>query len=402
MSWKERIQIPFKITTGDDKEYFPLLSQDNSGSLDMNSGSFEFSGVDGSLVKRKSTNGETYPLNFSFTGDDHLDVSEAFRVSARNKKPWIFIHPKYGNKTVQPITIKWNDSRLNETSFQVTVKETIIRNYPNALRSKEDSIQTLVDNADLSALNAYGLAVTEVSTEDKLVISDSIDQTYEQYKQFSTTTEDATTLENAYNNAKNAIDNLNENMSVIQEFVSIPKNNISSITLRIAQLRRGYDEAKKDLSTFSLKEYFQCIAASIVSAVCGASINPNEDDYSRRKDVDSVTNQINDLFGDYIITLGEIKDDNLSLTDAFNPDPDTVGSLEQAVNESVANLNEVIFGALIENVYQTPVDTNIIILTHLLLGRVSDENITELIINNDFSRDELLQVKKGTQVTYFS
>lgn len=402
MSWKESINIAFKITTGDDKDYFPLLSQDNSGSMEMNSGSFEFSGVDGSLVKRKSTNGETFPLIFSFTGDDHLDVSEAFRLSAKNKKPWAIQHPKYGTRNVHPITIKWDDKRLNETVFQVSVKETIIRNYPNALRSKEDSIQTLSDDAILTAAASFGLAIKEVTTEDKLVITDSIDRTYEQYKQFSTTTEDATQLENAYNEALNAVDDISANIDIVQAFIAIPIDYSSSVSVRIAQLVRAYDEVKSDVSNFNLKEYFQCIAATIISAVCGVSIKPSDGDYNRRKDIDQVTGEIDDLYSDYITTLDEIKDENLSLTDAFNPDPDTVNDLEKTVNESIANLNEVIFGALIENIYEVPTDTNIILLSQLLLGRVSDENIAELLSINDFTRDQLLQVKKGTDVTYFT
>ncbi len=402
MSWKENIQIQFKITTGDDKVYFPLLSQENTGSVDMNAGSFEFSGVDGSLVKRKSTNGETYPLIFSFTGEDHLDESEAFRLSARNKKPWTVIHPKFGTKTVQPITIKWNDNRLNETAFTVSVKETIIRDYPNALRSKEDSIQNFVELSKLTSITSFRIAVPEVTADDKLIIKDSLDKTYEQYKQLSTNTEDATALENAYNFALNAVNDINEEIDVIQEFISIPSTYSSGVASRITALKKGYDEINSDVTSFSLKEYFQCIAGSIISALCDTSINPNDSDYSKRKDIDNVNNEISLLFADYIETVDGLRDDNLSLEDAFNPDPDVISALEKTVNETLANLNEVIFGALIENIYQVPYDTNIILLTHLLLGRVSDENIAELISVNDFIRDQLVQIKKGTEITYLT
>jgi len=64
MSWKEKIDLPFRITTGDGVTYTPLLDQANSLSIDMLASSFEFSGIDGSLVKRKATSGRTFPLSF--------------------------------------------------------------------------------------------------------------------------------------------------------------------------------------------------------------------------------------------------------------------------------------------------------------------------------------------------
>ena len=150
MSWKERIDIPFKIVTGDGITYTPLLSQENSLSIDMLASAFEFSGIDGSLVKRKATSGRTFSLIFFFVGDNHLNHSDNFIESAKNKKPWTVSHPKYRELYVQPISIKREDSNFNKTGFSVEVQETIKQSYPNSLRSKTDSIRTLSDNATIA------------------------------------------------------------------------------------------------------------------------------------------------------------------------------------------------------------------------------------------------------------
>lgn len=399
MSWKEKLDIPFRITTGDGITYSPLLSQKNTLSIDMLASAFEFSGIDGSLVKRKATTGRTFPLDFSFTGTDHLDNADNFIESAKNKKPWTIEHPKYGELYVQPITIKRDDSNLNQSAFSVEVRETINQSYPNSSRSKRDTIKNLSDQTTMTAAESFGIAVNEASTDDKLKMKDSLDNSYEQYKQDVKNVDDSTALENAYQKSLTAVDSLD--IPSVQKFIQSPASTASSVTSRLDQFSRAYNELV-ELSNFTLKEYFQAIGASIISGMCLTSINPNEGDYSKRKDIDSTIQTIQDTYSDYIKTLDDEQDDNLSVADSFNADPEVLKSVDRMVKETIANLNEVIFGALVENTYTVTYPTNLIILTHYLIGRVTDENMKELVSVNDFTRDELIQVKKGTKVVYYA
>lgn len=399
MSWQEQIDVPFRITTGDGITYNPLLAQENTMSLDMMASSFEFSGIDGSLVKRKATSGRTFPLVFYFTGENHLANSDEFIESAKNKKPWTIQHPKYGELYVQPITIKREDSNLNRTGFSVEVRETINQSYPNTSRSKRDSIRNLAENTNTTAAKSFGISVKEVSTENKLKFTNSLDNTYEQYKQDVRTADDATALENAYQKSLTAVDSLD--IPSIQSFVLTPASTTSSVTSRLSQFSSAYNQIT-DFSDFSLKEYFQAIGASILSGMCLSSIDPNDGDYAKRKDVSSAINKIQNTYNNYIRKLDEIQDNNLSLADSFNADPEVVQAVDRMVKETVANLNEVIFGALVENTYIVPAPTNLILLTHFLLGRVTDENVEEMMAVNDFSRDEVIQVNKGKEVVYYA
>jgi len=399
MSWKERIDIPFKIVTGDGITYTPLLSQENSLSIDMLASAFEFSGIDGSLVKRKATSGRTFSLIFFFVGDNHLNHSDNFIESAKNKKPWTVSHPKYRELYVQPISIKREDSNFNKTGFSVEVQETIKQSYPNSLRSKTDSIRTLSDNATIAGGNAFDIAVSSISAEDESLMAGSINNTHEQYSQDIRTAEDATDLQNSYQKALTAISSLD--ISTVQAFVTTPVNSASSVTSRLSQLIRAYNQIS-DLSTFSLKEYFQAIGASIIAGMCLSSINPNKGDYSKRKNVAIVTAIIKDTYANYLNTLDSIQDENLSLAEAFNADANVIKAVDRAVKETIANLNEVVFGALVENTYKAPYPTNLILLTHYLLGGVTDKSITELIEANDFNRDELVYIKKGREVVYYA
>jgi hypothetical protein len=399
MSWKEKLNIAFRITTGDGVTYSPLLSQDNNMSLEMMASSFEFSGIDGSLVKRKATAGRNFSLVFYFTGDAHLDNSDNFIESAKNKKPWNIEHPKYGDLYVQPITIKRQDSNLNSTVFSVEVRETINQSYPNSTRSKQDSISSMANDTNLTAATSFGIAVKKVTTENKLKFTSSLGNTYEQYKQDVKTPEDSSNLENAYQKSLTAVDSLD--IPSIQSFILAPASSASSVTSRLGQFTNAYNEII-DLSDFSLKEYFQSIGATILAGMCLSSVNPNKGDYSKRKDISNVISTIQNTYSNYITKLGEAQDDNLSIENAFNTDPEVLKSVDKMVKETVANLNEVIFGALVENTFVVPYPTNLIMITHHLIGRVTDEYLNEMISFNDFSKDEIIQINKGRKVIYYA
>lgn len=399
MSWREKIDIAFRITTGDGVTYSPLLAQENTMNIDLMAGSFEFPGIDGSLVKRKSSTGENYQLLFYFQGDNHLDVSDNFIESSKNKKPWSIEHPKYGELYVHPLTIRREDSSLNITVFRVEVRKTIIESYPNTARSKIDQINNNIESTKITSSRLFGLAVKSASTEDKLKFTSSLESTVAQYEQSVNSAEESTNLENAYQKSLRAVNSLN--ISTIQEFMLVPATSASNVGSRLSQLSRAYNQLD-DFSNFNLKEYFQAIGASILAGMCLSAITPNEGDYSKRKDVNSVANTIKSTYTDYIEKLGMIQDENLSVSNSFNPDPEVVRATEMMIKETVSNLNEVIFGALVENTYIVPAPTNIILLTHLLIGRVTDETINELVSVNDFTRDELVQIKKSREVIYYA
>jgi len=398
MSWKEKLNITFSITTGDGATYTPLLAQSNTMSIDMLASSFEFSGIDGSLVKRKSTSGRSFPLVFFFTGDDHLDISDNFIESSKNKQPWTVVHPKYGDLYVQPLTIKRDDSSLNSSGFSVEVRETIKQSYPHASTSKKDSITTLSASTTSTAAGLFTAAVKSATTDDKAAFSDAITLVYEQYSQNIETSDDSTSLRNLYQKAISAVDVLGIN--TIQEFIQFPVDSASGISSKLSQLTTAYNQLT-DLSTFSLKEYFQAIGASIISGMCLASIEPGDSDYSKRKDIVSTIDSIISVYNSYIESLDNAQDDNLSLAEAFSVDPEIISVTDRLVKETVANLNDVIFGAAVENTYTVQYPTNLIILSHMLLGKASPDNITELMAANDFTRDELIQIKKGREITYY-
>ena len=102
MSWQERLNTEFTITTGDGKTFYPdwKVAEKN---IEFNSTKYDFINVAGSLVVRKEPQGANYPLVFYFQGENCIDIANEFEESARDKRIWTIEHPFYGVIEGQPI-----------------------------------------------------------------------------------------------------------------------------------------------------------------------------------------------------------------------------------------------------------------------------------------------------------
>ena len=87
MSWIEKINSGIVITCGDGKRYEPhyILAEK---SVEYNVAEFDFVNIEGTLVKRSKPRGRRFPIELLFQGDNHLDVADAFEMSAKDDRPW--------------------------------------------------------------------------------------------------------------------------------------------------------------------------------------------------------------------------------------------------------------------------------------------------------------------------
>ena len=94
MSWLEKVENKLTITCGDGKEYTPnyLAAQK---AVEYNIAEFDFPNIEGTYISRKAPRGRKFPLELYFQGEDHLDVADAFELSARDPRPWKLSHPYY-------------------------------------------------------------------------------------------------------------------------------------------------------------------------------------------------------------------------------------------------------------------------------------------------------------------
>ena len=59
----------------------------------------------GSLLDRREIKGTRFNLEIYFQGADHLDLSDDFIESAKDKRFWTLTHPFYGKMFVQPLSM---------------------------------------------------------------------------------------------------------------------------------------------------------------------------------------------------------------------------------------------------------------------------------------------------------
>jgi hypothetical protein len=154
MSWLDLVKRDLIITTGDGKKYTPSYLNARRGK-DFNVAEFEFSELDGTLVKKSRPKGTRYPLELYFIGADHLDTARAFDISSNDKRPWKLDHPYYGIQFVQPTaTMDFDNSVQNVTKITTVVMETILDDAP---RVRLDAIgQVRLKKVDLD--NSFAMA----------------------------------------------------------------------------------------------------------------------------------------------------------------------------------------------------------------------------------------------------
>ena len=102
---------------------------------------FNFPGVSGSLVSRRLPKGRRYALELYFQGEDNTTIADAFETSADDPRPWTLSHPLYGQLTVQPLSLSFDNSKMNSTRVTGTVVETITDQYPRATTNATNQVQ---------------------------------------------------------------------------------------------------------------------------------------------------------------------------------------------------------------------------------------------------------------------
>lgn len=145
MSWLDRIQNNFTITTGDGKVYTPNWISATKD-LEWNVSEFDFPSIDGTLVSKKKKRGNRYNTELYFQGETHLDTATAFEQSATiSNKSWTISHPLYGQISIQMPSIRMDNTQMNVTKISGVMIETILEDFPKpvAIRALRLYIKSL-------------------------------------------------------------------------------------------------------------------------------------------------------------------------------------------------------------------------------------------------------------------
>ncbi len=406
MSWLERINSEFIIKCGDGREYRPLW-MNAVKSYEFNVSEFEFINQRGAKVVREEAKARRFNLTLHFEGENVLDISDNFERSTYDKRPWTITHPMYGQLTVQPLGINFDNTKFNVTTITCTIVETLLDNFP---RTNDDFVDIIEQRANVTneAL-ASALESEELSASDLQEIQQQQRGLYNQGKNFATGL-DSETYFNLFNEANNALfvaqSNPIQSIIATQRFILAPANFIQSARTRQNILTRQFIELLNFLPRVlsrSEKMIFQSNAGTLITAKALATSTPDLNvDFKTGIEVLNYAQILHTDLNTYLTSIESLQTDNGGELDSYIPNYEPIKELIDLVNYTVVNLINIAVNSKTERSIILNYDTNAIELTHRLYGLdANDNNLNDLINQNDLSFDELLIIPQNKKIVYY-
>lgn len=414
MSWIEKVQSNLVITTGDGKSFTPLWVP-TTKSFDFNVAEFEFPDLEGTLVRRAKAKGRKIELEIYFQGEDHLDQALAFETSSKDQRAWVLSHPMYGNMTVQPLGLVFDNTKYNTSKITGTVIETITDDAPKVGVSPIDKITEDKANCDIIFAENYANSVVPDATD----INDANSNVNSIYTKGAKVAKvpDSEKYYELFASAKADILNLTDDplkaIQSIQAMIAAPALFATDITTRLNLLIDQFAGLRATIfNIFSpnTKRLYENNGAAIISSMILMTANPipegrsetKEKEYSSRSRVIAIIEKILGQYNNYIADLDSLQTDNGGDLDSYIPDQAALMSLDDLVDYGISNLFNIALNAKQERVIFLEADSNVINLAHRFYGMdVQDTTIDEFIGNNNMGLNDLLQIKKGRKIIYY-
>lgn len=404
MSWQDKInQIKFKITTGDGKTFTPLWKTTGK-TREYNTSIYDFINVEGSLVERKKPKSAKHTLVFYFQGENNVEDAAEFDASAADSRAWNVIHPFYGALRGQPLSIDFNEDSLNVTVCTVEFWESINADFPDSRISVRDNIEAKKVNVLESSSVTFASDVSP-SSEDIPKIKNTNALVSASFGPI-VTDENSADFSNASAKSLSAADSLlSYPLNAIrsaQAIFDIPSTFSSSISAKINAYLAAYQQLKLSIESVADKLFFESQGAACIASLCFAAVNPSEDDYVVRTEVEEAVAAILETYNDYTSTLDSNQVDIYEIGETFNPNVNTQTDLYNLVAFTTGNLYSFAFDAKQLRIVYTNKNTNVILLAHRYLGLdPDDENLSKFIELNNIKLKELIKIKKDREIKYF-
>ena len=194
-------------------------------------GTFEFSGVNGTLHQDKGVSGEIYPLDVFVHGPDYDLEADRFVTLAKETGPGFLFHPRWGKKRVQILSITQSENLVEEGGqalFVVKFQETLEREFPKTGTAPQQKVTALADDAQTEAINNFGDQVNVEDLADELAQEQEIISSGN--KVFDTLSSVASSVQSVATRFRGHIDNV---INKANEYVQLPFEYAFQITSAI-------------------------------------------------------------------------------------------------------------------------------------------------------------------------
>ena len=150
------------------------------------------------------------------------------------------------------------------------------------------------------------------------------------------------------------------------------------------------------------KQLYAVSGAAAISSLAVAAATPLQGNYTNMTSVLNVISLVTKSYNLFISDLDSLQSTNGAAIDSYIPDYNAFISLRDLVSFVVANLFSVALLSKRERTIILDNDTNLVVLTHMIYGLDEfDNNMNELMANNGWGINQLIQIKKNTKVVYY-
>lgn len=409
MSWLDKINQDFTITTGEGSEW-KVLWRRTGRDTEYNIAQWDFSNLSGSLVVRGKPRGRQFPIEIVFQGDSHLDLAMAFDKAAADPRPWTIAHPLYGTLKVQPLGLSFDDSAANVTTVRAVVVETIVEDAPKTSIATPDKIQAIKSITDTQLSTSFATEVPQPRTAVVQKMRTNTLASYNEGVKKLSTSLDAEAYYNAFNNANSFINNISSGLAApfdalqsVGTFLSAPVTFAEGVESRIALFISQLAALRTNLTNVlerPFKKLFEHNSGTLLSSMAASTVTNAS--YSNRKAALSVAQSLGNAYSQYITDLDTLQSANGGNPANYVADPDALRALDQLVNLAISNLFSIADGSKQERIAYLEEDSNIITAAYQYWGlKPDDSTLDEFIAVNEITLDEMLQIRKGRRIIYY-
>lgn len=140
-------------------------------------GTFQFSGVNGTLHQDRGVNGEVYPLTIYLHGQDYDKAADDFFDMAKEIGPGYLNHPRWGRRRVQILSVSQDENLVTsggQARLVVQFQETLEREFPKTAASPQAMVAALADAAQADAIANYAEQVDISSVQQAVSLAQDI------------------------------------------------------------------------------------------------------------------------------------------------------------------------------------------------------------------------------------
>lgn len=405
-------------------------------------GTFEFSGVNGTLHQDKGVSGEIYPLNVFIHGPDYDLEADRFISLAKEIGPGFLFHPRWGKKRVQVLSITQSENLVQtggQASFSVEFQETLEREFPKTGTAPQQKVTALADDAQTEAIDNFGdqtnveVLADELAQEQGIIASGR--QVFETLSSVAAAAQDTATKFRGH--IDNVINKANEYVQAPFEYafqITSAIRVVSEIPGRISSQLQGYKNLLNVLDLRDVTEAFNfnrnallidellgtsaiSSAAESVNQAFGETSTLSRDSKGRAAITVPAADTGFQSRDEVLAAVVYLRDNAQAVTDMLDAgqvvfeDSLLSDAYIQSVQSYVPTWEVVstVIKAGLDLSFALPIKRSIVLATSRTIldlafefyGNVDDTALDYLILTNSLTGNEIIEVPRGREVFFY-